>query len=528
MKISILDCTLRDGGYINQWRFTEKQITSILNNLALSNIDYIECGYLKFSTENNSDTTLFKKVEQIRNYLPFNKKSNNFVVMINYGEYPIEHLPVNNGEIFGIRVAFRRQDWQEAMEYCQRIKDKGYYVFIQPMITINYSDIELLDMIQIINDIQPYAVYIVDSFGVMKPKDLLRLTYLLDHNLESKIKLGFHGHNNLQLVFSNATHFVESNITRDIIIDSSVYGMGRGAGNLNTELFVEYLNDRHAAKYVLTPLLKIIDESLMTIYQENYWGYSLPYFIAARNNCHPNYANYLLNKNSLNVEDIERIIKSIEDNKKDAFDKLYIEDIYINYQTRRSKSMVLSNDIHEVFAEKDVLIIGPGKSILSMKNIDLYAENQNNIVVSVNFIPQICSVDYIFISNSKRFEHLDKSEKPLIVTSNINYPRADYKVDYKALLHHDLEIHDNALVMLLKLLINSNAHKAILIGFDGYEIDINENYSDADHIIPMDREKVQVLNRKIGTSIQELSSEIEIVFNTPSKYFKTEDHVIKI
>lgn len=155
------------------------------------------------------------------------------------------------------------------------------------MMTINYSDKELLDLIDAVNKLNPYACYIVDSFGVMKRNDLLVLSYIFDHNLNDNIIMRYHAHNNLQLAYSNAHSFADINIKRDKIIDSSIYGMGRGAGNLNTELFVQYLNDNHEGQYVVDPLLKIIDESLNAIYQETYWGYSMPHYLSAVYNCTP-------------------------------------------------------------------------------------------------------------------------------------------------------------------------------------------------------------------------------------------------
>ena len=122
---------------------------------------------------------------------------------------------------------------------------------------------------------------------------MIRLFYIVDYKLDSNIVLGFHSHNNMQLAYSNAQTLVDIQITRNIIIDTSIMGMGCGAGNLNTELFVEYLNDNFDMHYRLKPLLILIDEVLNIFYYENYWGYSLPNYLSAKYNTHPNYAKYL-------------------------------------------------------------------------------------------------------------------------------------------------------------------------------------------------------------------------------------------
>lgn len=522
MAIKILDCTLRDGGYINNWLFRKNHIYSIVNHLNSAKIDFIECGYLNYEIEKDDDLTIFKDINQFHSLVVSEKseKDSNFLMMINYGEYPIDKIPVNNGQILGIRVAFHKKDWKEALLYCKQLINKKYAVFVQPMITINYTDEELLKLIYEVNTINPYAMYIVDSFGVMKQKDLLRMTYLLDNNLNSSITLGYHAHNNLQLAFSNAQVFCETKLHRDIIIDSSVYGMGRGAGNLNTELFVKYLNENFSKSYIETPLLKIIDESLSAIYQEHYWGYSLPYFISAKYNCHPKYASYLVSKNSLTIESIEQVISKIAFDKKDSFDQMYIETLYIEFQSIYGN--IYRNNINEIFINKHVLIVGPGKSLSELFNRDKikdYINKNNPIVVSLNFYPEWLEVDYTFISNKKRFSSMKNIiNKNLIITSNIEYSNAQYCINYKSVLYDDINLHDNSLIMLLKLLINSKASHVILAGVDGYNVEITQNYIDLDHLIPMSKENVNILNSKISKALIQLSKNIAIDFITQSKY----------
>lgn len=112
------------------------------------------------------------------------------------------------------------------------------------MITLRYSDAELLELIEIINKELPDAegFYIVDSFGEMRPNDMSRVLNLVDHNLIPSMTLGFHSHNNLQMSYSNAIEMLKFPTNRDLMLDCSIMGMGKGAGNLNTELLLEHLN----------------------------------------------------------------------------------------------------------------------------------------------------------------------------------------------------------------------------------------------------------------------------------------------
>ena len=157
---------------------------------------------------------------------------------------------------------------------------------------------------------------------------------MVEHNLNENIWIGFHSHNNMQLAFSNAQELVNIQTNRNLIIDSSVYGMGRGAGNLNTELFVEYLNDNCGTEYNIKPLLKIIDDIINGFYQKNYWGYSLPNYISASHNAHPNYASYLDDKKTLTVENINEIFDMMDSEKSLEFDKEYICLLYTSPSPR--------------------------------------------------------------------------------------------------------------------------------------------------------------------------------------------------
>ena len=179
---------------------------------------------------------------------------------------------------------------------------------------------ELKNLIYELNNIKPLCVTIVDTLGNMYEDDVLNIFDVFDKNLYSEIALGFHSHNSLQLSFSNTKALLKKDIKRTLIIDSCLYGMGRGAGNLCTELITKYLNDNHNRNYKILPLLKSIDVDLKPIYQKSPWGYSTPYYIAALHGCHPNYASFLVENNVLD-EDIDKILVQIPKDKKTVYDK---------------------------------------------------------------------------------------------------------------------------------------------------------------------------------------------------------------
>ena len=368
-KIQVLDCTLRDGGYCNDCRFGFDNEKKIIHGLVEANIDIIECGFLLNTMAYDRDVTRFTSLDEVAKVIPLNKEGKTFVVLTDYGKYNPEDLPKYDGtSVDGLRVAFHKKDRVAALEECKEIKNKGYKVFVQAMVSLSYTDEEFLDLICRVNEIEPYAFYIVDSFGMMKRKDLTRLFYLVEHNLNEKIKIGFHSHNNMQLAYSNAQSLVDMHSDRELIIDASVYGMGRGAGNLNTELFVQYLNDNADSDYDIKPLLSIIDEILNEFYQRNYWGYSLPNYLSAAHNAHPNYAGYLDDKKTLTVENMNEIFDMMDDDKKVSYDKNYIEELYLRYMATGKSQEEHKTELIENLNGKTILLIAPGKSSIEEKN----------------------------------------------------------------------------------------------------------------------------------------------------------------
>lgn len=314
--IKVLDCTLRDGGYIVDWMFGENCIQSVTDNLSRAKIDFIECGFLK-ECEYNPNKTFFDSPERVV------LKSGRASLMVNYGEYALENFPsaYENSPI--IRVAFKKHLKKEALEYINALKIKGWNVFANPMSTNTYSREELAELISDLNKIKPYGISIVDTLGNMYEKDVVEIFRFIDERLEKDISIGFHSHNSMQLSFSNTKALLKSGIEREIIIDSCVYGMGRGAGNLCTELITKYLNDNYGKSYKIPPILKIITENLKPIYDQKPWGYSTPYYIAAIHGCHPNYANYLVNQ-GFTDEKIDEIMNLIPKEKKTSFDKEFL------------------------------------------------------------------------------------------------------------------------------------------------------------------------------------------------------------
>lgn len=520
-NIQLLDCTLRDGGYCNGWRFGSEAMIKMIKGLLEADIEVIECGFITDRVIYDEDVTKFTTVEEASRFIPQDRKGKLFVAMINYGEYDMTVLPDRDGpSIDGIRLAFHKRDMDGALRACRQIKEKGYLVFVQAMVSLNYTDEEFLSLIKKTNEIMPYAFYIVDSFGMMKVKDLTRLFYLVEHNLHKDIWIGFHSHNNMQLAYSNAQTLVGMPSDHNLIVDSSVYGMGRGAGNLNTELLIGYLNENAGGRYKLRPLLTIIDEILDTFYQRERWGYSLPNYISAAHNAHPSYASYLDDKKTLTVEDMDKIFDRMDEEKKISYDRDYIEGLYHQYMATGKVQDSRLAELRTSLDGKTVVLIAPGKSAADEKErIQEALKDEQTVGISVNFDYVYADTDFIFLSDLRRYRDLgsDKKEK-CIVTSNIPASDVYLQVRYRDLLNTVGAVHDNAGLMAIRFLISQGVKRILLAGFDGYSHDTEENYMERCLELANRNRALDAMNEGMHIVMLEMKKEVELSYLTTPRF----------
>lgn len=524
-KVSVLDATLRDGGCVIDFNFGNKYIQDILNALEKSEVEYIELGYIDFEGDKSGDRTKYKSENVIYEKILWNKKSNiEYLAMIDYGKYNIESLEECNPKgIDGIRLAFHKRDWEQAILLGKNIMSKGYKLYVQPMITLRYSDKELLELIEYVNKIIPdvSGVYIVDSFDEMRGKDVIRLMHLMDSNLAQTIALGFHSHNNLQLSYANAMSFLSFNTKRDIMLDSCVMGMGKGAGNLNSELLMEHMNIYSDKKYNIKPLLHLIDTVINTLHYEHYWGYAAQFYLSAINQCSPTYAAYYYDKQMLSIEEIAEILGEIPDAKKISFDRKMAEDLYRKRNLKKeiddSKSVeILMNK----FNDKDVLMIAPGKSVIhEEEKIRKLIRKINPIIINLNHI--YFKADYIIITRQAVLDGLKRNKTNKIVLSNMRHSMDENLIvlDYQKWTSIiDNETYDSSGIIGFKLMKELKIKKLYIAGFDGYSLDINQNYFDYKMRKPITEKRVIKINNIYHEIIEQLSKEKNLKFVTKSLY----------
>ena len=486
-SIKLLDCTLRDGGFLNDWNFGEASIHSIFRRLVKSNVDIIEVGFIDARRNFDINRSINPDTESYNKLFQNETKGNSIIVgMIDFGTCPIENIQDKKDSFLdGIRVIFKKKDITEALKLCRQIKDKGYLVSVQPVSITTYSDREWLDLIDMVNELNPFAMSLVDTYGLLHKDKLFKYFNLLDDNLNSNIEIGYHAHNNFQLAYSNSIELLNINTSRNIIIDASLYGMGKSAGNLNIELIADFLNKVYDKSYDIFEIINTIDLEILNYTTKYKWGYQIEYYLSAINKCHPNYVKYLESKNTLPIKEINRILSQIPKEKSLTFDKDYVEQLYLKYQTKNLDDSSAYLKLKEALSGKSILLIGPGYSVKKEKEkIKNFILENRLVTIGVNHINNYFDINYTFISNVKRFDQLNCNDKnndrtgKIILTNNI-LPKysPDYLFNYSALINPDSIVGESSLYLLLKILSKLNVKDVILAGFDGFS-KYTHNYYD--------------------------------------------------
>lgn len=331
--VSIIDCTLRDGGYLNNWKFDVSFQKSLINSLIESNVDVIECGFISDKYGSDVDGTHFQSIEKVNEFLrqnSFNNSASKFAVMMRVEEYDVETLPVcNKAEnlVTTIRVMLYKNEIKQSINILKQIIKKGYDLHIQPTIISKYTDEEIVEMLMLLKSVGYKAISIVDTFGALNENEIKRITMIFDKYANNSALLSLHCHNNLSRAYQNALAYISSvNNKRDICVDVSINGIGRGGGNLSTEIFISYLKSEKKYDYSLLPIKNFSEKEMVNfnsnIKEQDFYAY----MITAKKNMHPNYATFLL-INNYSKSDILKILELILPEKYECFDYNYINSL---------------------------------------------------------------------------------------------------------------------------------------------------------------------------------------------------------
>lgn len=517
--LKILDCTLRDGGYINDWNWGFHTARDIIHTLVKANVDIVEVGFLRNVDGYDSDVTVCNTIEELNRFLPDDCGGTMFSGMAMRSNYDINKLsPYSGNGIEMIRITAHDYDIEEGMDFAREVKAKGYKLSINPINIMGYSDEQLLWIIDRVNEIHPYQFSIVDTFGSMKRRDLDRIVSLVDHNMDRSIRVALHLHENMSLSFSLAQKFLDKHLNRAITVDGSLMGMGRIPGNLPIELIADYINEYFDKNYDIDFMMDAIQDHIAPMKGETEWGYTPAYFLSARFNLHRNYAEHYLNKGDLTNRDIDTILARIDKSKKTAFDKAYADRLYEEFLNNSIDDTKDRTRLMQELDGKNVLLIAPGATIASHNSeITAYIDDEQPLVIAVNFVPADFKCDYGFFSNNKRFSKIDSFPYKVISTSNLPREKSDFQINYNS-LSGSFEQGCNSLLMLLTLLKQMNVGKVAIAGADGYSIG-GTNYFSSE--LRSYTEHGHNFNVAVAKAIRNL--DLNVKFITPSAYDTNEE-----
>ena len=305
--IKVFDCTIRDGGLVNDFHFTDEFVKAHYETCVAAGVDYMEIG------KNNSPTLQspddfgkwnFCKEEDIRSIVGDNDTNMKIAVMSDIGRtVASELLPKNESVVDMVRIATYIHQLPAAIELINEAHAKGYETTVNIMAISKSFDDELNEVLEALSKTPVDIIYIADSFGSFYPEQINKLTekYLKVAESVGK-KIGIHAHNNMQLAYANT---IEAMTYGTSFLDVTISGLGRGAGNCPMELLIGFLKN---PKYKMMPVLKFIEEFILPLEKELDWGYSIPYMLTGQLNEHPRTAMKARDENDTEYRELYRTL----------------------------------------------------------------------------------------------------------------------------------------------------------------------------------------------------------------------------
>jgi 4-hydroxy 2-oxovalerate aldolase len=286
--VKVVDCTLRDGGLVNNFRFTDEFVRDLYLANIKAGVDYMEFGYKASKDIFNEDDFgkwKFCNDADIRKIVGDNKTDLKIAVMADVGrtDFKKDLLPKKESPIDLVRVATYINAIPAAIEIIEDCAKKGYETTINIMAVSKARTEDIIEALEILGQSPVKAFYIVDSYGALYPEESRRLAELY-YSIAEKYKksVGIHAHNNQQLAFANTIEAMTQGVS---YLDATVDGMGRGAGNCALELLLGFLKN---PKYKVDPILKIIEDHINKLREQGVkWGYDIPYMLTGQYNTHP-------------------------------------------------------------------------------------------------------------------------------------------------------------------------------------------------------------------------------------------------
>jgi 4-hydroxy 2-oxovalerate aldolase len=286
-EIKVLDCTIRDGGLMNNHLFDDKIVKVVYDTCVAAGIDYMELGYKasrKGIKQGEHGCWKYCTEDDMRRIVGENKTDLKLTVMADAERCDYHHdiLPKKDSVLDVIRVATYINQIPTALDMVKDAHDKGYETTVNLMAASIIPDRELDEGLEMLAKSEAKAIYLVDSFGAFYSEQMhYMVKKYLSHCKPAGKEVGVHTHNNLQLAYANT---IEGIIQGANFLDATMAGLGRGAGNCPMELLIGFL---HNPKYQLRPILDCVQNYIEPMRSKLLWGYDLPYLLTGLRNLHP-------------------------------------------------------------------------------------------------------------------------------------------------------------------------------------------------------------------------------------------------
>ena len=297
--IKVMDCTIRDGGLINSFRFEDEFVKAVYEACVKAGVDYMEMGYKaskKIFVPGDFGSWKFCDEEDIRRIVGDNQTGLKLSVMADAErtDYHEDILPKNQSVVDMVRVATYVHQLPAAIDMVKDAHDKGYETCLNIMAVSLVKDNDLDEALDILSKTEVDVIYLVDSFGSLYSEDVQELAgKYLRYAKETGKKVGIHAHNNQQLAYANT---IEAIILGASFVDATIAGLGRGAGNCPMELILGFLKN---PKFHLRPIIDCIENYFEPMRNNVRWGFDIPYMITGQMNQHPRAAINFIGSNRM-------------------------------------------------------------------------------------------------------------------------------------------------------------------------------------------------------------------------------------
>ncbi|GAM69532.1 4-hydroxy-2-oxovalerate aldolase [Vibrio sp. JCM 19236] len=493
MNINILDCTLRDGGYYNNWDFDSEVVKEYLASVASAKIPYVELGLRNFSKEGFLGAFAYTTEEFLNCLeLPDGPKYGVMVdakTILDSGlgiEEAVNTLfvPASESKICLVRVAAHFNEVEFSAPIIKQLKKLGYTVGFNLMQAGGKSSDVIADKARQASDWGNLDVlYFADSLGNMDSKEVERIVSALRTQWNGP--LGIHTHNNMGKGLDNTIAANRAGVTW---LDSTVTGMGRGAGNTQTENLLAYL-DKELSDYNPKPIYELVIRHFETMQKEYGWGSNLLYFLGAQNDVHPTYIQNLLSNTHYGTDEVIGAIDYLSKLEGTTSYNGAVLDTALNFSDNKGK-ITGSEKIKGLFDNHKILIIANSRSTEKYaKAIESYIKNVNPTVISLNTTDYISHdlIDYYaishnskFLSQSKLYKSLNKpiilpkcrfTKDELLELRDIELIDFGMEVTKNKLQSHSVYTSvpsDSTTAYVLGALLESDVNSISVVGFDGY------------------------------------------------------------